>query len=175
MLGYITAEGRGAADRLLADLAVQLIARNVPLAGVVQINRETRPDRLCDMDLQVLGHDHHVRISQNLGAHARGCRLDPIGLETAVGLVEADLARGPALVILNKFGKAELEGRGFRNVIGKALSDGVPVLTAVNKSNLAGFLEFTGGMGEEQSLDIEALLAWCEGIAGPVLSGKISV
>lgn len=161
MLGYITAEGRGAADRLLAELAQDLIARGVDVAGVVQINRETRPDRLCDMDLQVLGHDHHVRISQDLGPHARGCRLDPIGLETAVGLVEADLARKPALLILNKFGKSELEGRGFRHVIGKALGEDVPVLTAVNKANLQGFLQFSEGLAEEVGPDLADVLDWC--------------
>lgn len=164
MLGYITAEGRGAADRLLAQLAQDLLGRGVLLAGVVQINRETRPDRLCDMDLQVLGHDHQVRISQNLGPHARGCRLDPEGLETAVGLVEADLMRRPALLILNKFGKSELEGRGFRNVIGMALSEGIPVLTAVNKANTAGFQSFAGDLAQEVAADRRALLAWCEGL-----------
>lgn len=167
MLGYITAEGRGVADRLLAELAQDLIARGVPLAGVVQINRETRADRLCDMDLQVLGHDHHVRISQNLGPHARGCRLDPEGLETAVGLVEADLKSGPALVILNKFGKSELDGRGFRNVIGMALTEDIPVLTAVNKANLAGFLSFAEGLAEEVTAERHALLRWCEALAIP--------
>ncbi|MFN7002222.1 MAG: DUF2478 domain-containing protein [Roseinatronobacter sp.] len=160
MLGFITAEGRGAADRLLADLATELVSRGVKVAGVVQINRETRPDRLCDMDLQVLGHAHHVRISQDLGPHARGCRLDPVGLETAVGLVEADLAHSPTLLILNKFGKSELEGRGFRDVIGKALGEDVPVLTAVNRSNLDGFLKFADGMAVEIAPDMDALLDW---------------
>ncbi len=161
MLGYFTAEGRGVADKLLADLATDLIARGVDVAGVVQINRETQADRLCDMDLQVLGHDHHVRISQNLGAHARGCRLDPFGLETAVGLVAADLARKPALLILNKFGKSELEGRGFRDVIGQALCADVPVLTAVNKANLQGFLGFADGMAEELTPELSVVLNWC--------------
>lgn len=164
MLGFITLEGRGASDRVLADLAHDLSARGVDLAGVIQINRETRPDRLCDMDLQVLGHDHTVRISQSLGPHARGCRLDPVGLETAVGLVEADLDRKPALLILNKFGKSELDGRGFRNVIGKALSVDVPVLTAVNKANLAGFLQFAEGMAEALDPAPHALLEWCGGV-----------
>ncbi len=162
MLGYITAEGRGVSDRLLAELAQDLLARRVPVAGVIQINRETGVDRHCDMDLQVLGHAHLVRISQNLGQYARGCRLYPDGLETAVGLVEADLARAPALLILNKFGKSELEGRGFRNVIGLALSDGIPVLIAVKNANLAGFQSFADGLAQEVAADPQALMAWCE-------------
>lgn len=162
MLGYVTAEGRGAADKLLAELADSLHSRGWPLAGVVQINRETRPDRHCDMDLCVLGHDHSLRISQDLGPHSRGCRLDPIGLENAVGLVEADLDRRPALLIINKFGKSEVEGRGFRSIIGKALSEGIPVLTAVNRHNLDGFLSYSADMAQAIAPSHDALLAWCE-------------
>ncbi len=160
MLGYISASGRGAADRLLADLARDLGAQGVALSGVVQLNRETRPDRHCDMDLQVLGHDHIVRISQDLGPNARGCRLDAQGLVAAVALVEADLARAPELVIINKFGKSEIEGRGFREIFGQAIAAGIPVLTAVNSGNLAGFLSFAGGLAEEVVAEPAALRQW---------------
>lgn len=162
MLGYVTTQGRGLADRLLADLASDLRARGWKLAGVVQINLDHHPDRLCDMDLHVLGQNHHVRISQDLGPHARGCRLDTGGLEQAVGLVEADLATRPALLIINKFGKSEAEGRGFRNVIGIALAEGIPVLTAVSRHNLKSFMEFSDGFAEPVEADAGSLLSWCE-------------
>lgn len=161
MLGYVMAEGRGVADRVLADLARDLLAAGWPLAGVVQHNVERRPDRMCDMELHVLGHDHVVRISQDLGAGARGCRLDAGGLEMAVGLVEAALDAGPALMILNKFGKSEAEGRGFRHVIGRALAADVPVLTAVNRANLDAFLAFSDGMAEVVAPDPADLRRWC--------------
>ncbi len=162
MLGYVMAEGRGVADRLLADLAVDLAAQGWPLAGVVQLNIERRPDRLCDMELHVLGQDHLVRISQDLGPQSRGCRLDPSGLEQAVGLVEAALDAHPALLIVNKFGKSEVEGRGFRNVIGRALAEDVPVLTAVSRANLNGFLAYSGGLAEAVAPDRARLREWCD-------------
>lgn len=162
MLGYVTAEGRGAADRLLTELAQKLVSEGWPLAGVVQLNLERSPDRHCDMELQVLGHTHSVRISQDLGPHARGCRLDAAGLEQAVGMVEAALDTGPALLIINKFGKTEAEGRGFRNVIGRALADGVPVLTSVSNANLAAFLAFSDGLAAPVSPDPDSLRAWVE-------------
>lgn len=161
MLGYFTADGRGAADRLLAELAGTLRARNVAMAGVVQINRETRTDRHCDMDLVVLGHDHQVRISQDLGPLSRGCRLDPQGLETAVGLVLADLDQNPALLIVNKFGKSEAEGRGFRPAMAEAMLRDIPVLTAVTMGNLAAFQDFAGDLAQPLEADPDALLSWC--------------
>lgn len=120
------------------------------------------------MDLHVIGPGRIVRISQNLGTLAKGCRLDPAGLEQAVGLVEATLDAGvrPRLLIVNKFGKQEIDGRGFRPVIGRALAEGIAVLTAVNGASLAGFRAFAGGMEEEVPLDVTAILDWCRRATG---------
>lgn len=161
MLGYVIGAERGAVDDLLAEVAEHLTGQGWPLAGVVQINSETGPTTRCDMDLQVLALDTRVRISQRLGPMARGCRLDPQGLEEAVGLVERALDQGPRLLLINKFGKAELEGRGFRPVIGRALAAGVPVLTAVNQANLAGFEAFSEGMGTPLPPQAIPVINWC--------------
>lgn len=161
MLGFVSPEGRGAADRLLADAAGPLRDEGVRLAGAVQVNVERATQHRCDMELHVLsGHDV-IRISQYLGRAARGCRLDPDGLERAAGLVEAALERPTDLMIVNKFGKQEAEGRGFRPLIGMALAAGIPVLTAVNAANRGAFLEFSGGVAEEIPAERDAILTWC--------------
>lgn len=170
MLGYVLATTRGASDLLMADIAARLGAEGWPLAGAVQVNREVAAGRPCVMDLHVLTGDAVVRISQDLGALSKGCRLDPQGLEEAVALVEGALgqtgARRPRLVIVNKFGKQEAEGRGFRPLIGRALADGIPVLTAVNDNCLAGFLAFAGGMGTALPAEAGAVIDWCRVAAG---------
>lgn len=169
VLGYVTGEGRGESDRLLAVVAERLQAEGWPLAGVVQHNTARAGQRRCDMDLQVLGRGERVRISQGLGEAAQGCRLDPDGLETAVGLVEASLP-GARMLIVNKFGKAEIEGRGFRLLIGEALGRGLPVLVGVKRDNLTGFAAFAEGLAEALPSDVEALLDWCRAQAGGAVS-----
>ncbi|MGF6860471.1 hypothetical protein ABIE69_001031 [Rhodobacteraceae bacterium MBR-64] len=164
MLGYVTTDRRGTADPLLCDVAARLRGLGWRLAGAVQVNLETDPERPCDMELHVLVGDQVVRISQNLGAHSGGCRLDPAGLEAAVGLVEAALDDRPRLMIVNKFGKQEVDGRGFRPVIGRALVMGVPVLTAVNPDNMPGFAAFAGGMGIALPASVAQVLGWCLGL-----------
>lgn len=165
LLAFISAVTPGAADRLLAEVADRLEAEGWPLAGVVQINSERAGSTRCDMDLRVLGqggrHDGLVRISQQLGAGSQGCRLDPEGLQTAVGVVEAALAPArPALLILNKFGKAEIEGRGFRDVIGAALAEGVPVLLGLKPLNRPGFEAFAQGYATALPAELDAVLDW---------------
>ena len=167
MLGYVISDGRGTVDPLMAEVARRLTDQGWPVAGVIQVNTETGPETKCDMDLQVLTGAEPVRISQRLGRLARGCRLDPSGLERAVGLVERALDGRPRLLIINKFGKAELEGRGFRPLIGRALVEGVPVLTAVNRTNLPGFHAFTDGIGTALPPEPDAIIDWCAGQVVP--------
>ncbi|MFN4153946.1 MAG: DUF2478 domain-containing protein [Paracoccaceae bacterium] len=167
MLGFVSAPDRGDGDRLLARVARRLSAVGVVLGGVVQVNTETDPDHPCLMDLRVLSDESVLRISQNLGRHSSGCRLDASVLEEAVGRVAATLlAAPPQLLILNKFGKQEAEGRGFRPVIGQAMAMGVPVLTSVSTKNRAGFDLFAEGTASALGTDEAAVMLWCLSVTG---------
>jgi len=160
-IGYVKISERGEMNRLLAGLAADLAAEGLALAGAVQHDIECAPEGKCDMDLQILPAGPMVRISQNLGKDSRGCRLDPVALEQAVGLTEAQLSNAaPKLVIINKFGKHEAEGRGFRSTIALALELEVPVLVGVNETNFAAFQDFTGGAAEQAGDSPAALRAW---------------
>lgn len=161
LLGYIVSQERGHADTLIRNAALQLRDEGVNLVGAFQVNLETTPNSKCDMDLHILSGENVVRISQNLGTLSKGCRLDPNGLERAVALVEAGLSDGADLLVINKFGKQEAEGRGFRTVIGNALVEGIPVLTAVPSNNLPAFKNFAEDFGIHISEDIDAILDWC--------------
>lgn len=159
-LAYTMAPGRGDTDLILLKLAKMLAARGLRCCGTVQINSE-RPDAgPCDMDVQVLPDGPILRISQDLGRDSRGCRLDPAALETAVGLVSASMVQGADLLIVNKFGKHEAEGRGFRTVIAEALSNGLPVLVGINTLNLSAFETFSGGMGVSLAPECGRLEDW---------------
>jgi hypothetical protein len=162
VLAFVSGSDRGEGDRLLSAVALRLAQAGLSLAGVVQVNTETDPSRPCLMDLKVLTDGHVIRISQALGPHASGCRLDPAGLEDAVGRVGASLALfRPDLLIVNKFGKQEGEGRGFRPLIGQAIAIGVPVLTSVAQKNRAAFDDFAGEIAAPLAMDEEQVVAWC--------------
>ena len=164
MLGYVICAGKGAGDSLLAEVAFGLLAEGRAVAGAVQRNVILRDGRPAQMDLDVLANGVRIRISQDLGAQASGCRLDPGALEEAVGLVEAALAADPppALLVVNKFGRQEAEGRGFRRTIGMALASGIPVLTAVSEDRRAAFEDFAGDLAELLAPEPGALRDWCQ-------------
>ena len=159
-IGYVMSEGRGDVDLVLERFAGALMARGVAVAGVVQTNTDCGEDRPCDMDVKVLPEGPVLRISQDLGPGSRGCRLDAAALEQAVGLVAARLSGETRLLIVNKFGKQESEGGGFRALIGSALAEGIPVLVGLNGLNRAAFAAYAGDMAEPVAPYAEALMAW---------------
>lgn len=159
-LAFVKTTERGLTDQVLSQFADRLKADGFRLAGVVQTNTERPGSHHCDMDVRVLPDGPQIRISQTLGETSRGCRLDPAALEQAVALVEAGLETAPDLLILNKFGKHEAEGRGFRPLIADALARDIPVLLGVNGLNQQAFDEFAGEYAEEIAADADGLAAW---------------
>ena len=165
MLGFVTIPDAGGADRLLAETAALLEREGLRLAGAVQQNLDRGEGQDCDMDLRILGDGAVIRISQNLGTCAEGCRLDTGALAQAVARAEAALARGADLVIVNKFGRVEAEGGGFRDLIAQALDSGIPVLVAVPPKFQGAFTEFAGDLS--QAVEPGAALDWCRGAVRP--------
>lgn len=161
-LGYTTSQNRGEVDRILSQTAAALIASGLKLAGVVQTNSGNCDTGRCDMDVRVLPDGPVFRISQSLGKEAKGCRLDPGALEQAVGAVAASLENGPDLLIINKFGKHEADGRGFRPLIAEALARDIPVVLGVSKLSQHSFDEFAGGAAAYIAPNKDALLAWLD-------------
>ena len=155
LLALVYTDAAGA-DRVLTQLAMVLLEQDVSLAGLVQHNAP-RPGRSrCDMVLEDLGSGRHVAISQDRGPEARGCMLDVSQLLTASLMVEDSLSQEPELVILNKFGKSESEGGGFRPLISTVIGSGIPLVIAVPWRNIESWRAFAGGMGREIALEGEA-------------------
>jgi hypothetical protein len=74
------------------------------------------------------------------------------------------MGQGCDLLIVNKFGKHEALGRGFRMVIAEALSKGLPVLVGMNALNLPAFEEFSEGLGRRLPCEIASLADWVAGL-----------
>jgi nucleoside-triphosphatase THEP1 len=161
-LAYILSSSRGGTDPRLAEMARQLRQRGLRLCGTVQVNTERDGSVHCDMDLMVLPEGPSFRISQNRGNWARGCRLDAGSLETAVEHVARSVDCGADLMIINKFGKHEAEGRGFRSVIAAALEHGMPVLVGLNALNREAFDKFSGGLATELDAELCSIIRWAD-------------
>ncbi len=135
-------------DRFLWSTIAQWKAQGRRLAGVAQINEDRPGRRRCDMIVEELSSGNRILISQDRGNLARGCRLDHSALAAVVIAVERSLLGDVDILIINKFGKEEVEGRGFRNAIAMATERHLPILIGVHARNLEAWRQFSGGIEE---------------------------
>lgn len=162
MLGWLDQAATGGGDgahALMRRIAASLSADGIAVRGALQTNLSVAQDCHCGMVLEVLGDDGpDVTISQDLGREAQGCRLDAGALEGAAQRVLDTLAVAQ-MVVLNKFGKQEILGRGMVAVIAAAMERGLPVLISVAPQQRADFLAFAGDLAVQ--LDPEDAARWC--------------
>ncbi len=164
MLAAIVYEPGCAIDELVLAIANRLRSGGVRLRGVVQ---ENAGSTLCAaMTLVDLATGERFPISQDLGAEAQGCRLDPRGLADVTARLDASVDGDFDLLVLNKFGKAEAEGGGLRSTFAQALSAGRPVLSSVREPYLEAWRRFHGGLAADLPPRPEAVVAWCRQAIG---------
>jgi len=156
-------------DRLLETLANRLSSRGIRVAGVVQRRAEFGDTCCADMGLELISTGETIEISQALGNGSQGCRLDPRGLAEITARLTVELEHQPDLLILNRFGKGEQDGQGFRQLIGHAVERSIPVLTAVRSPYLDAWRDFAGELSVELPPVYDSILDWClEATAEPL-------
>lgn len=146
---------------LLQRVVDRLKSRDLNVQGYLQ-KEIMLPNRCkCDTYLENLINGDQLKISQDLGHGARGCKLDNSMLSKLSETAMQDLELAPDLLIVNRFGRSEAEGGGFREVIGKAISMDIPVLTAVKNEYYHDWKLFSGDLGCELSANTGDTLTWC--------------
>lgn len=153
-----------AVDTLLAHIAYDLRSNGWKLAGAVQTPDAPRNSR-CEMTLEDLATGACIEMSDELGPTASGCRLDTEALDDSVGLATSSLDPATRLVIINRFGKRETDGRGFRSMIESAVAMDVPVLVGVKQVHLDAWKHFVGDEPHVLPHDRGRILTWCQGAA----------
>lgn len=151
----------GDIDAFLADIAARLDNSGLRVRGALQSRGSQGGACHCaDMDLTTLSSGRTFRISQPLGVGSRGCRLHPGALAECGAFVEGELRAGADLLILNRFGRGESEGRGFRDLIATAIALGVPVLTAVRPTYADAWHAFGAGIACDLPMDARCVIDW---------------
>lgn len=149
-----------AADRFISNLGYKIRDAGIAVAGIVQHNKFIRDRTKCDMEVEELASGIILQLSEDRGKEARGCRLDRGALSEAAALLSASLENEPELVILNKFGKLEAEGRGLRDTLADAVQLGVPIVVGVPYRNIEQWRAFTVGLAEECPIGSSRLHEW---------------
>ena len=137
-------------------------SRNLSLAGVLQRPILPNGDHRCDVVLEDLMSGHRTALFESRGIHALGCRLDESALAEVTARVERSFEKMPHLLVLNKFGKAESEGRGLRDLIARAVDLGIPTIIGVPRRNLEAWTGFAADFAVELEDGTAQVDRWIE-------------
>jgi len=148
-------------DAVLREFAADLTARGHRVVGMVQAGQ------CADSSLSaVLVHNGEtLLLAQDFDPAASGCRLDLGRLQNAATRVAEALAAGADLLIINRFGKRERDGKGLSYLIDRALGADIPVVIAVSQQHFGDWIKFAGGMSVKLSCDRPALDEWWRNVS----------
>lgn len=148
-----------AADRFISELGYGL-RKHIAVRGLVQRNTFRRDRVKCDMELEELGSGQIFQLSRDRGKFSGGCRLDREAIVEASRLLLQGLESCDVLII-NKFGRTEAEGRGLREVIGEAAGREIATIVGVPRRNSNAWQEFAGDLSDRCEIgEADILLAW---------------
>ncbi len=143
-------------DAILRDFAADLNAHSHRAVGMVQAGQ------CADSSLSaVLLHTGEILpLSQDFDPAARGCRLDLARLQNAGRRIAEAIEQGADVVIINRFGKRERDGKGLGHLIDRAFELNLPVVIAVSRERFAEWIKFAEGMDAKLVNDRHTLDAW---------------
>ncbi len=166
-------------DQTLSDVATQIGAQGLSVAGFVQIRGvETGECECRELYLRDFATGELHSISEERGPNAKGCHLDWQSLTALAQSAEQNLSHETDVLIINRFGHSESQGRGFRGAIEKAMMLGLTVIVAVRGEYLKEWNDFHGGLAVPVPCKVDqivgAVLATftpARGIRAPACSG----
>ena len=143
-------------DAVLRDFADEVKRQGFRAVGLVQAGQ------CADSSLSaVLVHSgEKLLLAQDFDPAAAGCRLDVGRLEGVGTRVAEALEAGADLLIINRFGKRERDGKGLAYLIDRALGADIPVVIAVSQDRFAEWIKYAGGMSVKLACERPALETW---------------
>ncbi|MGB3865003.1 MAG: DUF2478 domain-containing protein [Xanthobacteraceae bacterium] len=106
-----------------------------------------------------------VDLFQDAAAYSRGRRLDLDRLTAARAEMTAAIDRGADVLIVNRFGRQEQQGRGLARLIEHALAADVPVVVPVPAFRFGDWIAYVEGMCVKLPCDGAALRTWWNGLS----------
>ena len=148
-------------DAVLREFAAALNERGFRAVGMVQAGQ------CADSSLSaiLLHSGEKLLLAQDFDPAAKGCRLDLARLQNAGERIAEALGQGADLVIINRFGKRERDGKGLGYLIERALDADIPVVIAVASDRFADWIKFAGGMSVKLACERGALDQWWDKVS----------
>ena len=149
-------------DEILRDFAADLNGRGYRAVGLVQLGHHCVDAKLSAMLVHT---GEELSLFQDLGSCSTGCRLDVGQLLGAGQQIASAIDEGADVLIVNRFGRQEREGKGLSFLVERALSADIPVVIAVPYHRFADWIQFADGMSVKLPCARKALDSWWNAVS----------
>ena len=153
----------------LKSFAEGLMQADLRVAGCVQEGVYDKDGAFLGIDAIDLTSGSRVPIKRltHVNRVTETCGLDVAALAGTSGILRQAIDARVELIVFDKFGAEEQQGRGLSDELFSAISEGIPLLVTVPEAALDIWTERTGGMGDILPLDVQAVEQWLRKAAKP--------
>jgi hypothetical protein len=149
-------------DAILFAFAADLAERGYRAVGLVQRGHHQLD---AGISARLLHSGEELQLLHDIGTCPAGSRLDTGRLRDAGRQMEHAIDQGADVMIVNRFGRQELAGKGLCSLIERAAGADIPVVIAVPVHRFAVWIKFADGMTVKLRCDRDALDEWWHGVA----------
>lgn len=150
----------------LARLAERVTTQGHRVAGIVQEHVLDDAGAFIGIDAVDVSTGNRIPLKRADGStKVDQCTLDTQQLAETSPILRTAIADKADLIVLDKFGIEEQNGRGLTDEIMAIISEGIPFLISVPEPVLDNWTERTGGLGGVLSMDDAALEEWWQDVA----------
>ncbi|MGX9390346.1 DUF2478 domain-containing protein [Nitrobacteraceae bacterium UC4446_H13] len=150
-------------DGVLLDFVAALKARELRPVGLVQFGHHNAG--AAELAAMMVHSGERVDLFQEVATYTQGRRLDLDKLAAAHSAMMTAIDQGADLLVVNRFGRQEQQGRGLARLIEYALAADVPVVVPVPAFRFDDWIAYIEGMCVKLPCDGAALETWWNGLA----------
>ncbi len=153
------------ADRMaLLKFVENQKALNIRVGGVLQEALFNSGGEIVGLDAVDVSTNRRIPISRPAKNHEE-CGLDVSALAGTTAIIRNAIDERFDLVVVEKFGELEQNGKGLIDEILQTIAEGIPLLIAVPEAALPVWQERSGELGSVLDFNEEAFRQWWQSVA----------
>ena len=159
--------GPGTTDRMaLIKFAEKQRAKGTRVGGVLQEAIIDRDGVITGLDAVDVVSGRRIPISRP-PSNPGECGLDVSALADTAGLIRNAIDQAVDLVVVEKFGELEQEGKGLIDEILQAIAEDIPLIISVSSAALPLWQERSGELGSVLAFDEDVFEEWWRRVSLP--------
>lgn len=153
------------AEFVLAGFAEELKSQGQEVGGLVQEFLYDSDNKRIGLDAIEIDTGKRIPINRPTESDRINgvCSLDRSALAESTEALRRAIDKKVDLIMVEKFGEQEQQGKGLADEILAAMAEGIPTLVLVPASALDQWKAFCGGMADEIPCTADAIRKWWTG------------